>query len=67
MGCPVPPAEVGVPPTLQGGASQRCLAGLGGLGSLCFKSILSGEKKNSQQVGLQADQAEGTRQKGNFS
>lgn len=52
-----------------GGASQRCLAGLGGLGTHCFKSIflLSGEKKNNLQVGLQADQAEGTRQEGSFS
>lgn len=67
LGCPVPPAEVSVPPALPGGASQRCLAGLGGLGSLCFKSILSGGKEKSLQVGLQADQAEGTRQEGSFS
>lgn len=60
MGCPVPPAEVSIP-------SQRCLAGLGDLGSLCFESILSGEKKNNLQLGLQADQAAGTGEEGNFS
>lgn len=38
-----------------------------GLESLCFKSILSGEKKNNLQLGLQADQAAGTGEEGNFS
>lgn len=51
MGCPVPPAEVCALPALPGGDCQRCLARLGGLKSLCFKSILSGEKKTTCQSG----------------
>nr|XP_021155769.1 uncharacterized protein LOC110365618 isoform X1 [Columba livia]XP_021155770.1 uncharacterized protein LOC110365618 isoform X2 [Columba livia] len=61
--CPIPPAEVRAPPALPAEDCQRCLAVPEGLKNLCFKSILSGEKKPNLPAQLQADPAEGTRQR----